>query len=322
MPHFAREEAPHNTAGNALRVVRGVSVPIGAPISVIVMAINGDARAVDAVASLRAQDVVVQIIVVNTGHGSLAATLTLHLDHIVLAESDELRLPGGTRNLGISQSTSGIVAFLAADCVAAPGWASRRLAAHAAGALAVASALRPAPGKDGRVPLASWATYALLHPRRFPECPPDEVAAYGASYSRRLFELHGLFREDLRVGEDTEFRHRITSSGSAPEWAPEVVTLHNYPATLKEALIEMFERGRNLHSWQLGTVARPLRASLLRVASSWRIAQRLKRCTLGETRRALDRAALATLLLAFGYALGAIAAAVAHRQPDRPSNSV
>jgi hypothetical protein len=29
--------------------------------------------------------------------------------------------------------------------------------------------------------------------------------AYGASYDRRLFEEHGYFREDLRVGEDAEF---------------------------------------------------------------------------------------------------------------------
>jgi hypothetical protein len=33
--------------------------------------------------------------------------------------------------------------------------------------------------------------------------------AYGASYDRRLFEEHGYFREDLRVGEDAEFNRRL-----------------------------------------------------------------------------------------------------------------
>src|SRR3954468_16053649 len=89
-----------------VRVSRGLAVPVGAEIAVVVMAINGDARASDAVASLRAEPNPIEIIVVNSGKGSVAAAIAAHSDHIVLVEANELRLPGGTRNLGIVNSTA------------------------------------------------------------------------------------------------------------------------------------------------------------------------------------------------------------------------
>ena len=286
-------------------------MPNDASIAVIVMAINGDRRAADAVASLRAQDVPVEIVVVNTGEGSLAQVLAESREHIVLAEADGLRLPGGTRNVGIAQSRAGIVAFLAADCLATAGWARLRLSAHASGAPAVASALRPAPGPDGEVSTASWASYALLHSRRFPECPADQAAKYGASYARSLFHLHGVFREDLRTGEDTEFHARLSASAASLHWAPDVVTLHHYPPTLGAALRDTFFRGRSLHAWQRAHAAWPLRAALSRAVGSWVAARKLTRYTIGETRQALERAAPATALLSVSYASGAIVGSLA-----------
>src|SRR5690606_29306420 len=123
-----------------------------------------------------------------------------------------LCLPGATRNLGIAHSTAPIVAFLAADCRATPGWLEARLAAHRTGSAAVASALRPAPARGGNVPCVSWAVYALLHARRAPSWPVADAARYGASYDRRLFEQHGPFDESLRIGEDTEFNARIAAT--------------------------------------------------------------------------------------------------------------
>ena len=52
-------------------------------------------------------------IVVNTGFGSLRASLAEALDRVVLIESPRLRMPDGTRNLGLAEARGPIVTFLA-----------------------------------------------------------------------------------------------------------------------------------------------------------------------------------------------------------------
>ena len=39
-----------------------------------------------------------------------------------VVESTERLLPGGARNVGIANTDGTFVAFLAADCIAEPGW--------------------------------------------------------------------------------------------------------------------------------------------------------------------------------------------------------
>lgn len=290
----------------ALSVERGHLCPTNAPIAVVVMAIDGDPRIADAVASLQDQAGPVEILVVNTGNGTVKPWLTAHLPRLVLVEDTRRRLPGGARNLGIVHSTAPIVAFLAADCIATPGWVAHRLAAHGQGAMAVASALRPAP-ELGKVPAAAWASYALLHARRTPEYPAAGAARYGASYARALFERHGRFREDVRVGEDTEFNARI--AGEAPAvWTPEVVTMHRYPPTMRAAMIDAARRGRDLFIWNRGRSRHPLLISLRRVAGNLQMTRRLHRQAGGALREELRRASPHIALLALAYGAGIVMA--------------
>ncbi len=302
-------EASTVTEWDIPRVERGRNVPADAELAVIVMGIEGDPRVMDGVASLLVQDVPIEIAVVNTGAPSLRPRLIPYLDRIVLVEADVVRRPGGTRNLGVEATTAPIVAFLAADCIASPGWAAKRLMAHKQGHRAVATALRPAPDVSGSIPAASWASYALLHFRRAPEYPPDHVARYGASYERVLFEKHGLFRKDLRIGEDTDFNRRVARS-TALAWAPEVVTLHHYPKSIGQGLRDAFDRGANSYAWFAGKTRHPLSASVKRAIGSWHYARRLVRLTSGETKAALHRAAPLIALFAMAYGYGAVAAAL------------
>jgi hypothetical protein len=289
-----------------LGVERGHLCPAGAPIAVVVMAIDGDPRIADAVASLQDQARPVEIVVVNSGTGSVKPWLTTYLPLLVLVEGKQRRLPGGTRNLGIAYSTAPIVAFLAADCIATPGWVEHRLAAHGHGALAVASALRPAP-EGGKVTASAWASYALLHARRTPEYPAAGTARYGASYARMVFERHGRFREDLRVGEDTEFNERIAVEAQ-PAWAPQVVTMHRYPPTMRAALGDAAQRGRNLFIWNRGRSRHPLLISLRRVVGNLQMTRRLHRHADAPLRKELRRAAPRIALLALAYGGGILMA--------------
>ena len=292
-----------------LRVERGRSVSAGGVLSVVVMAVDGDPRVVDAVSSLIEQSNEIEIVVVNSGAGSVKALLEVHRDRILLLESTGRLLPGATRNLGVSRCTGDNIAFLAADCVAGGSWMDLRMAAHARGAQAVASALRPAGGAKG-APAISWACHALLHLRRAPECPPNRAARYGVSYRRRLFERYGLFRPDLRIGEDTDFNERIKAA-AAIEWVPEIITFHRYPTSLPGALADMFKRGRRMWRWRRGVGRSPLSASLHQIAESLKDARSLSKLTEGEIRRSLRRAGGYVALLAIAEAVGVVAASLA-----------
>jgi GT2 family glycosyltransferase len=310
-PRYMASESLIVADADAPRIERGARVPAAAKLAVVVMAINADPRVADAVASLMAQDVPLETIVVNTGGPTLRPQLADYLDRIILVEADALRLPGGTRNLGIEATTAPVVAFLAADCMAPSGWARARLVAHEAGSRAVASALRPAPDRSGRVPLASWASYALLHARRAPEFPAEETARYGASYNRELFDKYGRFREDLRIGEDTEFNERVAADAPLA-WAPAIVTLHRYPTTIAAGSRDAFDRGANLYRWFRARRRFALYPSLARTAGSWLVARQLRPLANAEARTALRRAAPLVALFAFLYAVGAITAAAIH----------
>ncbi|MCW5714520.1 MAG: glycosyltransferase family 2 protein [Bauldia sp.] len=213
----------------------------GAPIAAIVLSVRAAPEFVGAVRSLLEQSEVPEIVVANSGGGDAAAVLTREGLDVPVIESIPLLNPGAARNRGIAATTAPVVAFLAQDCLAAPGWTEARLAAHRAGRTAVGSALlHDRPGN----PVAT-AAHLFLYFRRLPGTPGSEALPYGASYDRTLFERHGLFREDLRTGEDTEFHARLPAA-DRPAWAPAVRTVHRTPGRVGDLVRDHRDRGRRM----------------------------------------------------------------------------
>lgn len=288
-----------------------------ADIAVIVMAINGDRRALEAVTSVMGQGIRVEIVLVNTGAPSLGPVLPMNLARrITFVETRIRRFPGGARNLGIAHSSAPIVAFLAADCIATPAWLSRRLRAHDIGYDLVASALRPKVGPRGRIPSASWACYVLTHLHRAP-CTEHAAGSvlFGLSYRRSIFDRYGLFNETVRVSEDMEFNRLLLDSGQRALWNPEILAWHAYPDGLFAAVIDQFGRGRRsaLHAADHACVG-PLghfRACWRRNRTRAAIA-RASRSDLDFDHRRVVNSML--LLLRGAHALGVLSAAPTYRR--------
>lgn len=213
-------------------------------ICVIVMSVHSDPSTACAVQSILDQNVPVEIIVVNTGEGSLANIMDKGLlDRVTLIETPSQQYAGGARNLGIRHSSAPIVSFLAADCAAGPEWINRRLSAHRAGNKTVASALRPTADRFGNISVASWISYIFIHFHRMPESNSPASAMFGLSYDRGVFHTIGLFDEQVRVSEDHLF-NQLCAKVSVPYWDPKVITLHKYPGTIRESLLDQLHRGR------------------------------------------------------------------------------
>ena len=156
-------------------------------------------------------------------------------------ERTERLFVGAARNLGIAATTAPYVGFLASDCTAARGWSHHRIKAHHKGQATVASAVVPS---HRRSCIAS-ASHIALFRRRLPGVDPKQAALYGASYERALFATYGLFREDIRVGEDTEFHARLPA-GKKPVWNGRVRAVHASPTRLVDLLRDQYGRGARM----------------------------------------------------------------------------
>lgn len=228
--------------------------PTAHELACVVLSLRNEQGLVAAVQSLRAQDTPSEIVVVNSGGGDPEGTLRqAGLCTTVITRHERLN-PGAARNLGIAATHAPHVAFLAADCIAEPGWVSGRLREHRRGAPAVASAITNAFPHNS----CAWASYVMLFARRVPGpiVPEYDRPRYGASYARELFHRFGLFHEGMRTGEDTEFHERFGDTVPIV-WAPDVRTAHRHPTRIGALLLDQYVRGVRIAQAKLQISGRP-----------------------------------------------------------------
>lgn len=243
----------------------GLSAIPSPRLAAVVLSHGDEPLLADAIGSLLAQDVPLEIVVSHSGQGKLA---DLHPGVRVLT-APKRRLPGAARNAGVAATSAPFVAFLASDCVAKPGWAAARLARHEGGAAAVASAMAAPAG-----PPAALASHLLQHWSRMPHRLPPAPQRFGVSYSRALLHELGGFREDLAFAEDAELNARVLAAGIPIEWAPDVLLEHAYPQTARVLAADAFARSRrraavgNRHGRRIALAGRALAAPAAATATS------------------------------------------------------
>ena len=277
----------------------------------VVLSFRAQPELVPAVRSLLSQGEPLELVVVNSGGGNATQAVRAAGLDVPVIECEERLLPGAARNIGIRATRAPYIAFLAADCIAEDGWVGARLRAHHAGAAAVASAVT----NPFRRNLAAWTSYISLFHRRMPGVPSEVALLYGASYERALFDRHGLFREDMRGGEDTEFHQRLADARIPIAWEPGVRTAHRHSTTFAGLVSDHFRRGarsaaswEQLHGYDAMAVARDaLRRAPGGARIAWRAAPRGERFWI----------AAAAVLLAvptLAYAAGSLMHALRHRR--------
>ncbi len=265
-------------------------------LAVVILSVGAPPELRQAVESLLRQTEPLEIVVVNSGGGDLAAVLPAG-QNIKTIEVEGLLWPGAARNAGIRATNAPWVAFLASDLAAAPGWAAERLTLHRAGRASVASAVSNTQTGN----LFAWASHVALHVRRMRGLPKRKAHRYGASYARSLFDHYGLFREDLRIGEDTEF-HRRMRRRDRPVWAPKVVASHRYPGSWRELLTDQRARGeRAATHWPIERRGSTIFRGLERLGQTLPLALRTAR---GRDRWMILAAAPVLAAACFAYEAG------------------
>jgi len=233
---------PVPTDGLDVAKAVGIDFPANAPMAVVVMSTNSDFRALRAARSVLEQDIKAQVVVVNTGEGTLRQVLTPILNDIMLIETPQRQFPGGTRNLGIKHSSAPIVGFLAADCVAESSWLQKRCHYHSTHP-AVSSSIEPLPSASDRLRFIARCAHLAVHRHRLANSSRKYRIHYGLSYARSIFSIYGLFDETVRIGEDTLLNAQLETKNQVFH-AQDVVTFHEYPSSIYSAISDQIRRGR------------------------------------------------------------------------------
>jgi glycosyltransferase involved in cell wall biosynthesis len=262
------------------------------PMSVVVMGYRNHDTIVGAVRSVLEQASAdpYEVVVVVSGGDDSGNLIRGAFPELAVVDSPARLLPGAARNAGVENTRGDVVAFLAADCMAEPGWVAARLAAHRAGRMIVASAVT----NGGRDRPWSWASYFDLFSGRLSGRPggvvrPPDPAAHGLSYARSVLEQLGGFDEQLPAGEDTAAAVRADGLGFEVWFEPSIRTAHVGPSGTKELVCEQYRRGalrarvaaadlRPTTPWRALIAFVPVWSIWLRtrVVRSWRYAPELR----------------------------------------------
>ena len=218
--------------------------PGGPALAVVVMGYRDEAtieRAVRSAVEQEANEPFEVVVVTSSGDRS-AQIVREHFPELVVIDSEERLLPGGARNVGVEVTSAEIVAFLAADCIALPGWVSGRLAHHRKGHAAVASAIVPGPD-DGIVGVAETLSLFPARLSGHPEGAATHGQSFGLSYTRELLGVLGPFDASLRTGEDSLVAKRLPDLGITPWFDPKIRTAHPGSPNLRAFVRDQFRRG-------------------------------------------------------------------------------
>lgn len=228
---------------NDMTIKTGKLTPRNPAISIVIMSVNSSSMVSRAIESVITHHEYAEIIVVNTGEGTLTHIISKFLEKIILIETSYRQYAGGTRNIGIKHAKGPVVAFLASDCVASENWVSLKLKRHSEGHKMVATAIEPLSNKGGKAGLLERCAYLYIHRERIPEISIKYSSPYGLSYNRDLFTIFGLFNESLQTNEDFELNRNIMKFNQ-PLWDKEIIYYHEYPRELRDLISDFMARGR------------------------------------------------------------------------------
>ena len=192
-----------------------MSIAVEPRISVIVPTYNGAATLLDAIESIRAQEVPLEIIVVDDGSTDDTPRVIEAQDDVV-AMRTENRGPAAARNCGLGFARAPFIAFLDDDDV----WVPRKLEQQlrlldehpSASVILGHTAFQSLDPESG-----GWRTVA----------EPHLLYHLGASLCRReAFDRIGMLDPELRSSEDVDWFLRVRDAGLEIVVSPEVVQFH------------------------------------------------------------------------------------------------
>ena len=213
------------------------------PVSIVVPAFNAERTIEDAVRSLLALRYAgeVEIIVVDNGSVDATASILMRYQNRIRVVGEKRRGRSAARNAGLRAANHPAVAFIDADCQAAPEWLSNLIPRLAEPGVGIAGgrilASRPCNAVE------EFGEWLHDHARAIEVCrPPYATTANWASPRTVLLDMGG-FDETLRRCEDCDLSYRILQAGYRIVYEDRAVVSHRNHPTRYALFREGFDNG-------------------------------------------------------------------------------
>lgn len=180
-------------------------------------------------------------IVVDSSTDGSAELVTREFGWADLVSSPERLFPGDARNLGMRSVTTPLVAFVDADCVAAPDWVERIVEAHDSAELIIGGSVGVANPES----LAGWALYFCEFSAWLPQGETrtmSDIPTCCLSFKRSAFDSLGPFLEGGYCS-DTFFNWNATAAGHPPLFVPRIHVRHRNPTVASHILRKLRMHG-------------------------------------------------------------------------------
>lgn len=195
--------------------------------SVIIPVLNDSAALLKTLPAILSQTSAskVEVIVVDNGSSDDSIQVAKRFGAHVLREHEHKKSPYSSRNRGVEVATGRVVILLDATCTPEPGWFAAGMDKLAEG---------PATIVGGRVEFSfasSNPTPAELFDSMVHVQMQEAIEQYGHAMTanlfiyRDVFERQGLFREEVRSGEDLRWTSTANRSGEVLVYCHEAVVL-------------------------------------------------------------------------------------------------
>jgi GT2 family glycosyltransferase len=220
--------------------------------SVIIASYNARATIADCLESLRSQTVAkeMEVILVDSSGDGTADLVQERFPEVKLLRFSERKFCGDARNLGIAAASAPLVAFIDADCRAAPDWAEEILEAHESPHLAIGGAIANGNPESH----VGWAAYFCEFNQWMPGVQAgfmSDIAAANMSYKREAFERFGSFIEGT-YSSDTDFHRRLGKAGLRLRFQPTMVVFHCNLDRIIRFLRHEYDHGRSFARVRVG----------------------------------------------------------------------
>lgn len=197
-------------------------------------------RCLAALVPQRSDDV--EIVVVDSGTDATADIVARRFPEVRLVRLATRHAPGAARNVGIAAARGELIGFVDSDCVAAPDWAERVLAAHRDPTPVIGGVIDLAPP---RTPLGT-ALYLCEFNQWLPGAPAGpmrDIPTCCLSLERSALERFGPFRSDGYCS-DTAFNWKLACAGSPPRLDPSIRVAQIMQPTVRGFVRKQLMHGR------------------------------------------------------------------------------
>lgn len=184
-----------------------------------------------------------EIIVVDSSSDRTSEIVASDYPSVKILHLDERTDPGTARNLGIGEAMGDLIAFIDADCVAAPGWLERMAAAHESSYNIVGGIVRNSPESNN---LVGRAGYMAEFRDFLPGTRRQEVShipTCNVSYKKRIFREFGLFQGKYYPQEDLIFNNDLCIQGEKILLDPTIQVWHHHRVRLGDFLYHQYRIG-------------------------------------------------------------------------------